>query len=912
MVNDLLQHNEPARPIATETESVFAWMRALRKADESILQPLLPLKPDHHDLLGWYELAAAIAHTHAELAGGNQSFGDVEALAERLEMFRESERWRTLAALHRIYRKELKKAGLADLHQVRRFWLRRAAQNESARGDRHIVLIGIAELNAVQRTVITLYDEHVTALIHAPESMRDRFDEFGCVAPAAWSDVTIDIDDAHIRVADRPEDQAQETLRTLAGFGEQYAATQITIGLGDSSLAPVIERNARWAGVRVDSALGRSIRRSAPYRLLSAIADWLTDQRFANFAALLRHPDIESWLLRHEQAFTAQLALHDGLPLPSQPTGVDALQAGEGVTDWLMLLDQYFADHLHDRLSGKWLGDLARRRWLKQLYKAVHTLLAPLVPHDWNQSGGSKVHRKRQLRHISHWCQPILDVLLRVYDTLDATSEEPAARAALEACVAMRECMTELVSIPQRLQPRTDAAGAIRLLLTLVAGNSIVQETDPQQIAMLGWLELHLDLAPALVIAGFNDGRVPEAIAGDLFLPDALRSKLGLTCNASRYARDAYLLEAMRHSRERFTLIVGRHTADGDPLTPSRLLLACDEETLLRRIRAMCDEQVDAVKLPPIGMPAHGATSLFTVPPLPAQMPSVQRMNVTDFRAYLACPYRFALEKLLRLEHFDDDAVEMDPGSFGTLAHDVLCAFGKHHELSLAENEREIETYLLDTLADVARQRFGPKPMPAVRIQLARLQQRLRSFARFQAQHRALGWRIMHCELSFAGVVPLDVPGDQPMPIHGKIDRIDRNETTGRWLIIDYKTSESGQSPHKTHHGRERLVEEDLEWLDLQLPLYHYLATHADLGIEGEIDLGYIVLPQQTDGVRLRLAEWSCEQLEQAIDLAREIVRRIRSGDFAMRSDVDPSYDIFARICQSLVFGAGEAEEGDE
>src|SRR5690606_10203453 len=101
MVNDLLQHNEPARPIATETESVFAWMRALRKADESILQPLLPLKPDHHDLLGWYELAAAIAHTHAELAGGNQSFGDVEALAERLEMFRESERWRTLAALHR-------------------------------------------------------------------------------------------------------------------------------------------------------------------------------------------------------------------------------------------------------------------------------------------------------------------------------------------------------------------------------------------------------------------------------------------------------------------------------------------------------------------------------------------------------------------------------------------------------------------------------------------------------------------------------------------------------------------------------------------------------------------------------------------------------------------------------------------
>src|SRR5204863_6658673 len=101
--------------------------------------------------------------------------------------------------------------------------------------------------------------------------------------------------------------------------------------------------------------------------------------------------------------------------------------------------------------------------------------------------------------------------------------------------------------------------------------------------------------------------------------------------------------------------------------------------------------------------------------------------------------------------------------------------------------------------------RDGPDPMPAVRVQIARLEQRLRSSARFQAQHFAEGWRIKHCELKFDGDVPLDIPKQAPMPIYGKIDRIDHNEKTGAWLIMDYKTSESGHSPHFIHHGCEKL-----------------------------------------------------------------------------------------------------------
>jgi ATP-dependent helicase/nuclease subunit B len=40
------------------------------------------------------------------------------------------------------------------------------------------------------------------------------------------------------------------------------------------------------------------------------------------------------------------------------------------------------------------------------------------------------------------------------------------------------------------------------------------------------------------VVAGLNDGLVPDAVVGDAFLPESLRERLGLKTNAARLARD--------------------------------------------------------------------------------------------------------------------------------------------------------------------------------------------------------------------------------------------------------------------------------------------------------------------------------------------------------------------------------------
>ena len=59
------------------------------------------------------------------------------------------------------------------------------------------------------------------------------------------------------------------------------------------------------------------------------------------------------------------------------------------------------------------------------------------------------------------------------------------------------------------------------------------------------------DDAPVLVVTGFNEGRVPAGVRGHPFLPDGLRTALGLPDDAARVARDLHALCAILHSGRR-------------------------------------------------------------------------------------------------------------------------------------------------------------------------------------------------------------------------------------------------------------------------------------------------------------------------------------------------------------------------
>jgi hypothetical protein len=865
--------------VASPTERVLAWIAALRRTDAATVAALLPAPPAPDDLPAWHDLARRIAGVHDELAGEDVAFADVPERAERLELFTEGDRWRALETVSAQYGRALDEAGLLDPHVARRRALV-AGDRVTAPDGRPttLVLIGVTETSAGARAIVESHPHEVVALVHAPESEADRFDDLGAVLPDAWVDARIGLDDEQIVVAETAADQAQAVMRELVRLDGGRAADEITIGVGDASLVAPVTRAAAWAEVDVHPARGTPLVESGPYRLLAAMADWLRDRRFEPLAAVVRHPDLETWLRPH-------LARDD-----------------TDEVDPLALLDRYFAEHLDDRPGAdRWLGPPREQRRLQSIRDGVESLAAPL---------------RGPARPLSAWAEPILEMVIDVY-TPALGDDARSARSTVEAAEAIRDHLAQAASARDALQPTTDGATAIDLLLAGAADAMIPSDARADQVEMLGWLELHLDPAPVLVLAGLNEGSVPDTVSGDPFLPDALRRVLGLMHNDRRYARDAYRLEAIRRSRSRLTVITGRRGVDEEPLRPSRLLLATDDETMLRRVRRLfdADEQEPSAATRPIGAPPSGKTSRFVVPELRDPPPPPDAMAVTAFRSYLECPFRYALEKRLRLREASDRATELDPLQFGILAHAVLERFGADEDARDATDPEVIEAFLLEALRRAGTERFGPRPMPAVRIQLARLEQRLRAFARVQARERADGWVIRLTEHAFDEDAVLEVPGQDPMPIRGTIDRIDRHEPTGRWRILDYKTGDRGESPHQTHHGGVRLPDVDagpVEWHDLQLPLYRYLAARQGVTDGDDVQLAYFNLPKKSEEVEIKPAAWTPAHIDDAIERARDVVRGIRAGAYEMNPGIHSPWDQYARICQTYTLSEDEEESAEE
>jgi len=134
----------------------------------------------------------------------------------------------------------------------------------------------------------------------------------------------------------------------------------------------------------------------------------------------------------------------------------------------------------------------------------------------------------------------------------------------------------------------------------------------------------------------------------------------------------------------------------------------------------------------------------------------------------------------------------------------------------------------------------------------------------------------------------------EPMALRGRIDRIDVKDATGERIILDYKSSDKGETPEQTHRKHKK-------WVDLQLPLYRHLAS--SLGISGPVQLGYVLLPKDVSRVRFCVAKWTDQDLTEVDEVAHEVVRGIRREDFWPPADPPPKYsEQFAPICQDGVF----------
>lgn len=452
---------------------------------------------------------------------------------------------------------------------------------------------------------------------------------------------------------------------------------------------------------------------------------------------------------------------------------------------------------------------------------------------DFAESFRWKTNQRRL--PIADWAPILSNFLCKIYPEPEPGARTSEAAAQVDAFfAAINQEFDKFEAIPQELTADATGADAIRTILKELAKATIPPFPGDDVVELQGWLDLAFDDAPNLILTGFNEGIVPSSKLSDLFLPNETRRELGLEDARRRFARDACLTSALAASKRNFFVILGRRSLQNDPKTPSRFAFATAPENVPPRIcrffagggsndlaelearqlgrpfpkaPGVADAENAETPIQPTSTEsaepvlAVGPTSPtprpvgFSVPILRTTGGAPSKMKVTEFRDFLACPYRYFLRRALNLRAAaPETTAEMNAAAFGTLAHDALRDFGLAPEICDSTDADAISSWLSERLDVVASRYFNELSSPFVRVQIEQIRSRLDAFARWQALWRRSGRQIKFVEASpRSGSITFDVGGGRPVEIFGRLDRIDYDPRENRWFVFDYKTFDTAK-----------------------------------------------------------------------------------------------------------------------
>lgn len=499
-----------ALPRASGLARELAWIEALRAAPRAEFEAITRRRPEDGDLAGWTALGEQVRALHQELAAERKRFAEVAACAVLPKA--ERARWRALTAVQEDFLARIARCGLCDPHAER---MRALDEGRQLRPAKALVLVGVSAVNGLQEELLrraTAQGVEVIALVVAPESEAEGFDDFGLLRAEAWTQRAVPLDDERWRVADRPADQAEEAVNFLAAACGDSLDGRATVAVLHDEVVPFLARRLAERGSGLRPPVGRALTETAPGRLLDALRSWLESRAPRAYAALVRHPD-----------FSAALA-------PGRDPGA-------ACDDWM-----------HEVLPGVTDARAPRHEEALRLLGA----LAEEAP-----------------RPLTAWLREANTFLRAVFQREDA----PKHREHFEALHRITSALDEVAALPPELAgERASAADFLRLLLRAAAREPLAPDPTRDGLEQLGWLELPLDEAPALCVSGFQLGAAPEAVHGHPFLPETLRVALGLPSNDDRRARDVLALHVLAHTRERILFISGQRGTAGDPWLPSPLV----------------------------------------------------------------------------------------------------------------------------------------------------------------------------------------------------------------------------------------------------------------------------------------------------------------------------------------------------
>ncbi len=713
-----------------------------------------------------------------------------------------------------------------------------------------IILAGVAEMPPLVERALLAWQGPVISLIGAPESEAGEFSSLG--RPAShWSQRPLPWPAGSVIVVADPRQQAIEALRVV---GEMKSRSdEVALGSTDGEVGDELARvfsRAGWPAFHPAA----DVVSGGLARWFRVWRSWLSDPTLACFADLLALPET-GILVAGKRAQKAKML-------------------AELRDRWMVLR----GEDLQRRCDAGVFRNDADKESTVELCAAVTAL------EKWRAS------------FLSGNFPATITRLLEILGKSGVTARDTA------------DVMTEWIAEAAPLLERVKRGAGFWIDL-MVSEQPIAAPTPPEGrvIDVQGWLEIFHEPGSHLVLCGMNDGKVPARSGGEPWLSEASRERLGLIKDADRAARDAYLFTAMLEARRdggRVDVICGKSGAGGESLLPSRLLLAADRTELPERVKLLFKE----VEPPEAGMRWHADWQWkprLATPPL--------RLSVTSLGSYLACPFRYYLKHVLKMQSPEPTRSEWNARDFGNVAHLVLERWGRDAEARSLSKAEALHAWFSTELDRVVVEWFGKRVPLAVRIQTESIRQRLLWLARAQSISFAEGWEIIDVERK------IELPAGDAV-IVAQIDRIDRHRETGELRVLDYKTGKI-DSPEKAHRKKLGVtavlpahLSEDCPaiyeseekgktarflWQNLQLPLYASALVQEGSPLPTPC---YFALGNTVAEVEIRpWSDFDAHDLAAAQACASWVAGQIAAGIFQPPAE-KVTYDDFAILAAGRAF----------
>ncbi len=773
MPSHLLVPEKADRPEADAVTELAVLAEVLRTAPADAYPVLFPRAAAARSFAEAVDMAQGLLRVWSILGENGLLMRDVAVRAADLlrgdNLDFEVARWQELARLEEVYLTALAARNLRFKGESAAWAV---ASPPVFAGVEKVVLPSLLSPIAVLYRVLEGMSLPVSVLVHAAAADGGNFDVWGRVAPDAREFLDdLGLADEQVAVFATMGFEAETVAQGFADVKASEALPALT--LADDDLFPEMQGAFQAQGLVLHNPARELVVTSSLGHLLGQLVALAAEARYDVFSAFIRQGDVQRWL-------------STVLELPPSAL-VKALSE----------LDELKAQHLPETLDDVRTfaeGDLLR---VVQFVR------------DRFQSA-------TELESIRHLLEEIF-----ADRRLDETRPEDREFAA--AAEAVKEMFDEFAACG------LPAAEARVLFAKRLASATYSLEPDEGDVVQTdGWLEVPWLEEDELVVAGFQEGCVPESVVGHPFLPDSLRAGLGLLTNEMRAARDAFILKEaiacrpVAHVRISFHLL----GADSSALKPSRLLLrTTDDVVLAARVKRFYADVTGTGETPARTLPSDWLLNL----PIPPADQAVANLSPSSLDAYLRCPFTYYLKRQFG-RSVDDAVEELDAARFGTLCHDALDAWAKG-PLADSVDAAAIAADLGQRVDSILVDWFGLSMPAIVALQADSAKRRLVAFADRQVGWRRAGWRIVATEEALQVVYGGTC-------IHGRCDRVDVNEQTGEWCVIDYKTwdamdraspfdatkaavafAKSRGLPLATQiDGKGKMKE--MAWKSLQLPLY--------------------------------------------------------------------------------------------